>query len=181
MENTKKTFVEKLLEEIKFADKHMRYNPYVLSVYRHLLEILILSQPENLDHMYDRFDDDFDDAYFWFHKGFRTWDTFSVNIQVEKPKLTKEQSERHEFLREKMKRDNLPKDWLDNEQYVKWHNEKRKLDDIHYDDGRRSIGGHLDMLFWNTIHTDKDGIMYKILKSLMVEIKEDKNGLKEIR
>lgn len=181
MKDAKKTFAERLMEELHFSEKYMRYNPYILSVYRHLLEILLLKNAESLDHMYDRIGDKFDDAFFWFHKGFRSWDTFTpLYIQCEEPKLTEKQVERYKLLREKLKRDNLPENWTKDEQYIKWHNEKRELDEIHYDDGRKSIGGHLDMLFWNTIHTDKDGVMYKTLKRLMEELKEEKDGLKEI-
>lgn len=168
------TFLERLLEELNFSEKFMRYNSYMISVYRHLLEILLIKEPKRLDHMFEKVGGDFDDAFYSFHKGFRSWDTFSeYYIKITPPQLTDDQKERLVFLNEKMKRDNLPENWVKDEQYIKWHQEKLRLNEINRDEGYRSIGGHLDMIFWNTIHSDKDGVMYKTLKSLMQELKEE--------
>jgi hypothetical protein len=171
-----KYFSELLKEQFELYLKCSRFDPYICSLYLHLLKMLLIKSPDGLDYLYHELDKEFDDLFYTFHKGFRSWDTFSgydIQIQIEAPKLTKEQAERHKFLRDKLKRDNLPKDWLNDAQYKEWYSEKAKLDYIWYDDGKRSLGGHLDMIFWNLIHTD-NGVMYKTLKAVVTELKEQK-------
>lgn len=173
MDDTKKTFAERLLEQIKRYEKFDRYNTYMLSMYRHLFEMLIIKAPEALDHMYQEVDTKFDEAFFKFHKGFRQWDTFiDYHVKIKTKGLTEEEHERLKVLQEKMK--NRPDNWLKDPEYLKIYEEKQELDRVYYDDGRRSIGGHLDMLLWNLIHIDKTGVMYNTLEAVMDDLKIEK-------
>lgn len=165
------TFTEKLKEVLEKNRKYERFNPEVLSMYIHLLDILILKKPDGLDWIYESIQEDpeQEDWFYSFHKGFRQWDTFDIYIKTPKPKLTEEEKQRYEELTKYLK-ENKHDDWLKDDDYRAKLTERRPLMDKMLDDGYRSIGGQLDMLFWNLIHIDKKGILLRTMEGLFEDL-----------
>jgi len=103
-----------------------------------------------------------------FHKAIRQCDLFTNSYRKgEIELLTKEDKSELTYLQNKIytegyvKEDKDPKK-LFNDEYRRYLelNEKKRAEKR-----ERSIGGHLDMILWNTIHVDKKNILKKTMET----------------
>lgn len=167
MEN--QTIEEKFVEQLRESDTWIYYN---------LFSILLLTNPDFLQHVVEEFKNHPDDWFRVFHKSFRQWDVFnSDKLRIVKPAISdKEIAYRKElgtFRRDYRNSDNFDEN---NEEYVKKGkalfalNYKLHTLKIAIDEGE--IGGHLDSILWQTISNDSKGVLYEFMdKFLKINVK----------
>lgn len=117
-----------------------------------------------------------DDWFYQFHKSIRQTDFFDrCQIIVEDPQISEGESIELNNLKNEL--DRFLKDFSIDEKRIIRGN-YRILEKHSPDDFKRlktlnskklntrtdSISGHLDMILWNTIHIDNDGILMEVLK-----------------
>lgn len=107
-----------------------------------------------------------------FHKAIRQCDYFKDSYRKGEVELLskKEQSEltylRNLVYTEGYKKESDNPKELFNDQYRRYLelHEKKRLEKK-----ERSIGGHLDMILWNTIHVDKKNVLERAMKEVFYE------------
>lgn len=156
--------IKRLIEILSEKNTDLRNN------YSHLFQILEMKHPDNLDWVLEEFQKDMEsnEWFITYHKSLRQSDVFDgYSVFTNKPDFTSEDRERLTFLDEKMK--NRPENWVELPEYGEYADESRKLRAKQFDDGFRSIGGHLDMLLYNSIHMDKDDELMYSMKRIFEE------------
>lgn len=171
MENTKllTLFLNKF-DEYRVDKKHSMCN-----IYKHLLEIAVLESPTLLDQVYSDYlacDDEGKESGNWFalfHKSIRQCDLYqNISLEWIKPSvLTPEEKIRLTELTT-LFHDSKPKhnsealyNYIkDNKELV---GEITSLESKLSKKELKNISGHLDGIFWETIYSDDDNLLFNML------------------
>jgi hypothetical protein len=103
-----------------------------------------------------------------FHKSIRQTDFFQECYRkIKEPQLTDLEEKEFKFLRNKIKGEGYDKTdptgkFMFNEEYRRYCDLSLLKQSEQYD---KSIGGHLDMILWNTIHVDKNELYNTFLRT----------------
>lgn len=154
--------------------------PYIGEMYNHLFSILSDEElTELLTHYQSVYNEDREGWFYQFHKSIRQCDFFGNNLRSYRvvDKLTEEQSKRREELRKIWNKqyklfltEHPDEDWDAYKEFKRLPgnqsilNELKELNSISGTKEEVSINGHLDMIFWNTIHLDRANELKKILE-----------------
>lgn len=160
-----RTFTQELV--VRLRDKLNepsggRQHSSIITTYIYMFEMLILSEPDAFDWIYETFVEEPDNWFYKFHKSIRQGETYiGYEYKGIPQKLTLEQKIRLDELKD-----------LDREapDFTKLMSERLELRAIWYDDGVKQISGYLDGMLWELIHIDTENILYDLMGVILSNI-----------
>ena len=162
----KHTFTQELALRLrdKLSEPNGHRHSTIVTIYIYMIEMLILSDPEAFDWIYEVFVDEPGNWFYRFHKSLRQGETYmGYQYKTTPKKLTEEQKTRLNELRNMDITKDLPN-------YHELMEEQFALKEIWYDDGIKHIGGKLDMVLWEFIHLDNENILYDLMGNILSNI-----------
>jgi hypothetical protein len=160
-----------------FFDSLKRNQSDISNIYQHLFSLIKFEDLEKeLKYLFELSEGE--DSFFkesaktdWFgifHKSIRQTDFFQECYRkIKEPQLTDLEEKEFKFLRNKIKGEGYDKTdptgkFMFNEEYRRYCDLSLLKQSEQYD---KSIGGHLDMILWNTIHVDKNELYNTFLRT----------------
>jgi hypothetical protein len=171
---------------VLFFDSLKRNQSDISNIYQHLFSLMKFEDLEKeLKYLFELSEGD--DDYFkesgktdWFgifHKSIRQTDFFQECYRkIKEPQLTNLEEKEFKFLRHKVREKGYDKtdptgQFMFNGEYNRFLELNDMKRNEQYDE---SIGGHLDMILWNTIQVDKNEL-YNVFLRTFSEYKLQKN------